>query len=140
MHSQATDFKTADCVLETGLGLLLGAGSHVRRGGGALSLYSLLPEAGFLADKGAIPLPPPGAPQQPNQQSSQVSPPPTHRTQDGRTDEWMDCAVGFCCALDSGPSRVHLFRDTCRDGSVAFRAECLKPWGWGIPSLCSSHL
>lgn len=76
MHSQATDFKTVDCALEVGLGLLLGAGSHVRRGGGALSLHSLLPAAGFLADKGAIPLPPPGAPQQPNQQSSQASPPP----------------------------------------------------------------
>ena len=76
MHSQGTDFKTLDCAMDCEMGLLLGAGSHTRRGGGALSLHSLLAETGMLADKGSIPLPPPGVPQPPNQQSSQAGPEP----------------------------------------------------------------
>lgn len=72
MHAQETDFKTVDCTIDASLGLLLGASSHVRLGGGALSLHSLTVESGFLAGKGSLPLPPRGAPPQPNQQSSQA--------------------------------------------------------------------
>lgn len=109
MHAQETDFKTVDCTIDNSLGLLLGASSHVRLGGGALSLHSLIVESGFLAGKGSLPLPPRGAPPQPNQQSSQARPyfHHKHATLDARTcippptpyDTFSVCTGAHACII-----------------------------------------
>ncbi len=72
MHCQETEYKTGAMALEEELGLLMGASSHLRAGGGAASLHSLRPSPGYLAMQGALPLPPPNSPAQPNQHGSQV--------------------------------------------------------------------
>lgn len=73
MHTQGTEYKTVEMALEQELGLLIGASSHLRAGGGAATLHSLRPTPGYLAMQGALPLPPPDSPPQPNQHGAQVS-------------------------------------------------------------------
>ncbi len=72
MHTQGTDFKTVEMALEPGLGLLMGASSHLRAGGSAATLHSLRPSPGYLALQGSLALPPPNSPPQANQQGVQV--------------------------------------------------------------------
>ena len=102
MHAQGTDFKTVDCVLDKSLGLLLGASSHLRAGGGALTLHSLSVDAGFLAGKGTLPLPPPGAPTQPNQQSSQARHKPTHTHSHWREVSFGENLCSVITAISGG--------------------------------------
>ena len=72
MHCQETEYKTGAMALEEELGLLMGASSHLRAGGAAVTVHSLRPSPGYLALQGALPLPPPDSPPQPNQHGSQV--------------------------------------------------------------------
>jgi len=72
MHTQGTDFKTVEMALEPGLGVLMGASSHLRAAGSAATLHSLRPSPGYLALQGALALPPPNSPPQANQQGVQV--------------------------------------------------------------------
>ena len=73
MHTQGTEYKTVEMALEPGLGVLMGASSHLRAGGGAATLHSLRPSPGYLALQSALPLPPPDSPPQSNQRGAQVS-------------------------------------------------------------------
>ena len=73
MHTQGTEYKTVEMELEQEMGVLMGASSHLRAGGGAATVHSLRPSPGYLALQTALPLPPPNSPPQANQHGSQVN-------------------------------------------------------------------